>query len=297
MCRLERKRLLKQENIFRHGHTKLSPTNKNVIIVDDGSQGRSALISAISTIKKQQPKSLLVAIPVASRKTIAVMQQRADRIFCLKVPECIEDINQEYRSGNHLDDISYQHMLWDFWDNTRRPLLRLQSHSPSARRPEPIHSEVISRNTWDRFTRDFSQRFVGWNLSIKVIHFRGHYKYHSTKPFRCHSFIRHNPFFGISYLRDKNLCIVRYIDNGKVKCWRIKNPTSLVLRDNGEQRKSLRIDNEKEQTFYIQLINQGNRRVKSTENPTASTESTSRGNPTKLALKKMDKPVQATGRA
>jgi putative phosphoribosyl transferase len=58
-----------------------------VILVDDGLATGSTMLAAATAVRKRQPKSIVVAVPVAARETCQALRQVVDEVICSRTPE------------------------------------------------------------------------------------------------------------------------------------------------------------------------------------------------------------------
>ncbi len=63
--------------------TKLA--DKNLILVDDGLASGYTMLVAIRSVRKQFPRSIMVAIPTAHDKALKLLSSEADEIYCLNI--------------------------------------------------------------------------------------------------------------------------------------------------------------------------------------------------------------------
>jgi putative phosphoribosyl transferase len=77
---------------------------KTVIIVDDGVATGNTMIAAVKSLRRQKPASLIIAIGVAPRETIAKLSKVADRVFCLDSPEPFYAIGLFYERFEQVED-------------------------------------------------------------------------------------------------------------------------------------------------------------------------------------------------
>ncbi len=83
------------------------PTNlkdKIVIITDDGVATGSTILAAIDLVKQENPKRIVVAVPVGPANTIRQLKKKADEVICLIVPETFFAIGQFYQEFAHVED-------------------------------------------------------------------------------------------------------------------------------------------------------------------------------------------------
>jgi len=59
--------------------------NKTVIVVDDGLASGFTMLVALGSMRKQQPKEVVVAVPTASMHAIHLVREASDKVVCLNV--------------------------------------------------------------------------------------------------------------------------------------------------------------------------------------------------------------------
>ena len=78
----------------------LDPAGRIVIIVDDGIATGSSMLAAVRAVRARGPRTLVVAIAVASPESLARVEAEADEVVCLhSVPEF-------YAVGQFFEDFS-----------------------------------------------------------------------------------------------------------------------------------------------------------------------------------------------
>ena len=78
--------------------------NKIVILVDDGIATGFTAKAAIGFIKKQKPKKVVLAVPVAPKGMIDEMKKIADEVVCLDASDDFYSISQFYGDFRQRDD-------------------------------------------------------------------------------------------------------------------------------------------------------------------------------------------------
>lgn len=78
--------------------------DKIVIICDDGVATGSTMIAGIHIIKKQKPKKIIVAVPVGPPDTISRLEEEADEVVCLEIPEMFFAIGAFYEEFLQVED-------------------------------------------------------------------------------------------------------------------------------------------------------------------------------------------------
>ncbi len=71
---------------------------RTVILVDDGAQTGATMIGAVHRLREQGAAHIVVALPVAPRKVVAVLSLLADQVVCLHEDRGPIDVRQAYES-------------------------------------------------------------------------------------------------------------------------------------------------------------------------------------------------------
>jgi putative phosphoribosyl transferase len=96
---LERRRLA-----YRGGRPALSVAGRTAIVVDDGAATGTTIKVAVRALRRQSPRELVVAIPVAPPETVAALAREADRVVCLSEPAGFRALGFHYRDFPQLTD-------------------------------------------------------------------------------------------------------------------------------------------------------------------------------------------------
>jgi predicted phosphoribosyltransferase len=81
------------------------------IVVDDGIATGATIKAALTSIRKQNPSLLVVAIPVAPPSIIEDLRKAADRVICLSIPEFFSAVGQFYRNFQQTGDEEVKQLL------------------------------------------------------------------------------------------------------------------------------------------------------------------------------------------
>lgn len=76
----------RRRKTYLKGREQVSAKGKTAIIVDDGVATGLTLQAAIAEVKKQQPKRLIVAIPVAPSDVAETLQTEVDKLVVVTIP-------------------------------------------------------------------------------------------------------------------------------------------------------------------------------------------------------------------
>jgi putative phosphoribosyl transferase len=85
------------------GRTDYDLKNKTVVLVDDGIATGATVFVALEWLKKQQPKKVIVAIPVGPRDTIEKLSKMAE-VVVLDAPEVFGAVGEFYQSFDQVED-------------------------------------------------------------------------------------------------------------------------------------------------------------------------------------------------
>ena len=76
----------RKTEMYRKAGRKYKITSRIVILVDDGAATGATIIAASRWIRKQEPKHLIIALPVAPRQTVNLLKKEADAIEVITSP-------------------------------------------------------------------------------------------------------------------------------------------------------------------------------------------------------------------
>ena len=110
-------------NHLRSDASPTSITNLDVIVVDNGSHTGSTLLFAINALRKLDPQSVTVAVPVGDESIKETIESVADEVVCLKWSEKFGNTALWYKSFNRPSDEELRLML------ARRSGFKPESHS------------------------------------------------------------------------------------------------------------------------------------------------------------------------
>lgn len=74
------------------------------ILVDDGIATGKTLLATIDLVKKEQPRKIVVAVPVASPSAYETVSSLVDEVVCLLVPISFQAVGQFYEEFSQVSD-------------------------------------------------------------------------------------------------------------------------------------------------------------------------------------------------
>ena len=107
----EEPELKRREALYRQGRPAIAARGRTVILVDDGLATGASMKAACQAVRVQQPKRLIVAVPVAAQETCWEFQRLADEIVCLATPEPFMAVGIWYEDFEQISDEEVQRML------------------------------------------------------------------------------------------------------------------------------------------------------------------------------------------
>lgn len=105
------KEISRRTKIYRGEKPKEELENKNVILVDDGIATGYTIMAAIKSIKKRNPKKIILAVPVAPAEAIRELEKEVDQIICLLIPANFYAVGQFYHDFGQTSDTEVIELL------------------------------------------------------------------------------------------------------------------------------------------------------------------------------------------
>ncbi len=101
-------------SIYRGERDTINIRDKSVIIVDDGLATGLTTLSVVKGVKVNNPKKIIVAVPVASYEAIKRIEGEAE-VFALYVPEYFYAVGQFYEDFHQVTDEEVIYALNSVW--------------------------------------------------------------------------------------------------------------------------------------------------------------------------------------
>ena len=96
--------IVRRANLYRPDNQEYNIRDRIVILVDDGIASGATLIPAARWIKKQQPRQLIIAAPVASDQAAELLKKETNQLKFIITPSNLITINQFYRDFEPVTD-------------------------------------------------------------------------------------------------------------------------------------------------------------------------------------------------
>lgn len=111
VVRRELDELHRRENAYREGRAQHILTGKTAVCVDDGLATGSSMRAAVSALRRRDPASIVVAVPVAAARTCAELRKLADEIVCPFTPEPFGAVGLYYDDFGQTSDEEVRSLL------------------------------------------------------------------------------------------------------------------------------------------------------------------------------------------
>jgi len=106
--------IARRKQIFRGVRPQAPVAGRSLIVTDDGIATGSTMIAALQVVKTQQPREVIVAVPVASPDRLEEVRCWCDDVVCLLSPEDFWAIGQFYEDFAQVEDEQVLDLLREF---------------------------------------------------------------------------------------------------------------------------------------------------------------------------------------
>lgn len=107
----EKQELERREDLYRQGRAALTVADRTVILVDDGLATGASMRAALQALRRQRPKRIVVAVPVAAPETCLELREHAEQILTLHTPSPLLAIGIWYEDFSQATDREVQRLL------------------------------------------------------------------------------------------------------------------------------------------------------------------------------------------
>ncbi|RAP36990.1 phosphoribosyl transferase [Legionella quinlivanii] len=104
VIKAETHELLRREAVYRGKRPYPVLTGKKVILIDDGIATGATLKAAVEAIKKQNPSSITIAVPVADPMVCKELEKLVDEVVCPLMPPDIQAVGLWYDDFRQTSD-------------------------------------------------------------------------------------------------------------------------------------------------------------------------------------------------
>ncbi|AFY75858.1 putative phosphoribosyltransferase [Pleurocapsa sp. PCC 7327] len=107
----ELRELQRRDRAYRGDRPPADARDRTVILVDDGLATGSTMRAAVAVLREQQPKSIVVAVPVAPPDTCKTLSAEVEEVVCLMTPEPFYAIGLWYENFAQTTDEEVRELL------------------------------------------------------------------------------------------------------------------------------------------------------------------------------------------
>ena len=110
---LEKAELLRRNLLYRDDRPAPDVKGKTVIVVDDGLATGATMQAAVSALRREGAKTIIVAVPVGAEETCRKLRHEADHVACLRTPEPFYGVGAWYADFAQTEDEEVLTLLHD----------------------------------------------------------------------------------------------------------------------------------------------------------------------------------------
>jgi len=131
---VERRELERRERRFRGDRTPPDIAGRTVLLVDDGLATGASMRAAVTAVRQERPRRVVVAVPIASPETCEAFRAEVDEVVCARTPERFEAVGLWYDDFRQTEDAEVHDLLEDArsW-TTARPVPQMVARDADAR--------------------------------------------------------------------------------------------------------------------------------------------------------------------
>jgi putative phosphoribosyl transferase len=103
--------LLRREQAYHGDRPALDVRGRTIILVDDGLATGSTMRTAVAALSRQDPRRIVVAVPIASPATCEEFQSEVDEVICARTPEPFYAVGLWYEDFSQTTDDEVRDLL------------------------------------------------------------------------------------------------------------------------------------------------------------------------------------------
>jgi putative phosphoribosyl transferase len=136
----ELRELKRREALYREGRPAAAVKDRVVILVDDGLATGATMRAAAAALRQQEPKAVIVAVPVAAAEVCELFRGEVDDVVCAATPEPFRAVGFWYQDFSQTTDEKVRELLERAARTHPAPAANAapgDSHGPSYGRQSP----------------------------------------------------------------------------------------------------------------------------------------------------------------
>jgi len=107
----EERELKRREELYREGRRASPVRDRTIILVDDGLATGATMKAASRALRVQEPKSIIVAVPVAAKQSCDEFRMEVDDVICASTPAPFMAVGIWYEDFSQTTDEEVRHLL------------------------------------------------------------------------------------------------------------------------------------------------------------------------------------------
>lgn len=102
--KLELEEIERRRKVFLQGRKRAHLNGRTIILVDDGIATGASVRAALKALRRKEPRTLILAVPVAPAETIDELKSEVEEVICLVTPEPFIAIGVHYIDFHQMSD-------------------------------------------------------------------------------------------------------------------------------------------------------------------------------------------------
>lgn len=94
----------RRKELYLGGKERVSAKGKTAVVVDDGVATGLTVLAAVRSLRRQNPKEIIVAVPVVSRDIADNLRKAADKVVVLEEVESLDAVGNYYKDFSQVSD-------------------------------------------------------------------------------------------------------------------------------------------------------------------------------------------------
>jgi putative phosphoribosyl transferase len=107
----EEEELKRREHLYRQNRPPIAVRDRTVVLVDDGLATGASMMAGVRALRPQNPRRIVVAVPVAAPETCHEFRAEADDVICPATPEPFGAVGAWYDNFSQTTDNEVRELL------------------------------------------------------------------------------------------------------------------------------------------------------------------------------------------
>ena len=105
------KELNERERLYRGGRPPPKVAGRTIVLIDDGLATGATMRAAVEALRQQEPRQIIVAVPIASPETCDELAREVDRVVCAATPQPFHAVGLWYQDFSPTPDEEVRQVL------------------------------------------------------------------------------------------------------------------------------------------------------------------------------------------